>query len=69
EAVLAEVGPWDEALRGMEVADQRRTLSALIDRVVPRRVRWGVYAVAIDWTPTGAALRGLAAALGAHEAG
>jgi DNA invertase Pin-like site-specific DNA recombinase len=61
EAVLAEVGTWDEALRGMDPADQRRALSVLIDRVEPRRVRWGVYEVRIDWTPTGKALRQLSA--------
>jgi hypothetical protein len=45
----------------MDPADQRRALSVLIDRVEPRRVRWGVYEVRIDWTPTGKALRQLSA--------
>ena len=62
-AVLNEVGTWDQALRSMDVADQRRTLTALIDRVVPRRVRWGVYEVDVIWTPTGEALRRLAESL------
>jgi hypothetical protein len=67
EAVLAEVGTWGDALRGMDAADQRRTLGVLIDRVTPRRVRWGVYDTDIAWTPTGEALCALAAALTAGD--
>jgi hypothetical protein len=57
DEVLRQAGGWAEALRGGEVAAQREVLAILVERVVPRRVGYGVYEADINWTPLGHGLR------------
>ena len=57
DAVLREAGPWSLVLQAADIPDQREVLGALIERVVPVRVRWAVYRAETTWTPLGEALR------------
>jgi hypothetical protein len=60
---LAEVGGWRRALAGADGEKRRDALAGLAERVVPVRVRYGVYTAEITWTRLGEALRAAAAAL------
>jgi DNA invertase Pin-like site-specific DNA recombinase len=62
EEVLRQAGGWGAALRDGETAAQREVLALLLVRVVPVRVGRGKYAVQVDWTPLGEALRAFGAA-------
>ena len=67
DTVLAEVGGWDAALRGPDVAERRAVLAALVDRVVPARLGHDAYAARVTWTPAGDALRAALARAGRAE--
>jgi hypothetical protein len=59
DVVLRDLHDWQAALAGLDVAARRDVLGVLIERVVPERVGRGQYAVKIEWTPLGKALRQL----------
>ena len=67
DGVLREVGGWASALRNADTADRREVLKVLVASVVPERVGYGKYAVRIDWTPTGEALRRASEAMSSAE--
>lgn len=55
-AVLRQVQSWSEQLASAEPEAQRGVITALIRRLVPERVRRGVYEARIEWTEVGRAL-------------
>jgi hypothetical protein len=59
DVVLRDLHDWQAALVGLDLAAQRDVLVVLVERVVPERVGRGQYAVKIEWTPLGRALRQL----------
>ena len=59
DTVLTMLGGWACAWRSAQVVEQREVISALVERVVPRKVSRGQYAVEITWTPLGKALQGV----------
>ncbi|MBI3968348.1 MAG: recombinase family protein [Chloroflexi bacterium] len=56
DAVLARAGAISDALRSGDVADQRRVLAEVIERITPVRLGWGRYTAEVHWTPLGSAL-------------
>jgi predicted nucleic acid-binding Zn-ribbon protein len=56
DRVLAEVGGWSSALSHASVAERRKVLAQVVQRVVPHR-RPGHYVLEVAWTPVGQALR------------
>jgi len=53
DEVLRQAAGWAAVIRGADVAVQRRVLAVLVERVVPIRVKRGVYEPEITWTPLG----------------
>jgi DNA invertase Pin-like site-specific DNA recombinase len=62
ELVLRAAGGWPAVLKEADVEAQRDVLAVLIEQVVPKRIRWGVYEANITWSVTGEALRAIARA-------
>jgi DNA invertase Pin-like site-specific DNA recombinase len=63
DVVLRDLHDWQAALAGLDLAARRDVLGALVERVGPERVGRGQYAVKMEWTPLGKALRQLSEAL------
>ena len=56
DEVSARASEWKRAIEGGDVRVQRTALTALIEHVVPVRIRRGSYAVRISWTPLASSL-------------
>lgn len=56
--VLRKLGGWRPILEGSDVATQRQVVGALVESIVPVRVKRGEYRLSITWTPLGRALSG-----------
>jgi hypothetical protein len=57
EEVLRSAGSWARILRESDTIAQREVLASLVELVTPVRVRFGIYAAELAWTPLGEALR------------